>query len=385
MKLVHKLTLSTTALASLTMMVGFASAAPVASGAAAWQAKTTVKVQAHSKFAPAGSISPAQMRHAYGLDQLQNGGAGQTVAIVDAYGSPTIADDLQVFSAQYGLPQANLTIAQPGGTPDIDTGWALETALDVEWVHALAPQANILLVEAKSAEGDDLMAAEDYATQHGAVVVSNSWGGGEFPEEVDYDAFFKHPGTVYVASSGDWGAGAYWPASSPYVLSVGGTNLLLDKKGNYGTETAWDAAGGAVSDFEPRPAYQSAWTGVVGTQRGIPDVAMDADPSTGVNVYTSADGNPTWYQVGGTSLSAPMWASVIALADEGRSTPLSSTQALTALYELAGKTGSKSYKANFNDVISGNNGNPALKGYDLVTGLGTPKAGTLIPNLTAAK
>jgi subtilase family serine protease len=319
------------------------------------------------------------MRHAYGLDQLKNGGAGQTIAIVDAYGSPTIANDLQVFSDQYGLPAANLTIATPGGTPDVDTGWALETALDVEWVHALAPQANILLVEAKQAEVEDLMLAEDYATQHGAVVVSNSWGGGEFPEELDYDSYFNHQGTVYVASSGDWGAGAEWPASSPYVLSVGGTNLLMDKKGNYGGESAWEGSGGAVSDYEPTPFYQAQWTGVVGTGRGIPDVAMDADPSTGVNVYTSADGNPTWYQVGGTSLSAPMWASLVALADEGRAHSFSSTEALAGLYLLAGTE--RSYRANFNDVTSGSNGNSALRGYDLVTGLGTPIANTLIPNL----
>jgi subtilase family serine protease len=378
MKLVHKLTLSTTALASLTMMVGFASAAPVASGAAAWQAKTTVKVQAHSKFAPAGSISPAQMRHAYGLDQVKNGGAGQTVAIVDAYGSPTIADDLQVFSAQYGLPQANLTIAQPGGTPDIDTGWALETALDVEWVHALAPKANILLVEATTPSTANLLSAIDYATSHGAVAVSNSWGGSESSTEASNDSHFQHSGIVYVASSGDTGGQLEWPAVSPYVLSVGGTTLTTGADGSYTSEAAWSSAGGGKSAYYSTPSYQSGVTSVVGTSRGVPDIAMDADPASGAAVYDSTAYNNTsgWWQVGGTSLSAPMWAALVGLADQNRTTKLTSFQAVADLYNMPA--------SNFHDITTGSNGNPALVGYDLVTGLGSPIANSLIPAWTAA-
>jgi len=328
---------------------------------------------------------PTQIRTAYGLSQLSATGAGQTIAIVDAYGSPTIQNDLAYFCTKFGIPltKGTLTVAYPAGVPKIDAGWALETSLDVEWAHAIAPGANILLVVAKSASMSDLLVAIDYATSHGAQVVSNSWGGSEFSTEANYESHFTKSGVVYVASSGDSGAGAEWPAASPNVLSVGGTTLTNPTNSNRG-ETGWSGSGGGSSVYMTRPSYQSNWSTIVGLKRGVPDVAFDADPNTGVAVYDSTKYNTQsgWFEVGGTSFSAPAWAAMIVLADQGRATKLSSFEAITDLYSFAATTGSASYTNNYHDIIQGSNGYPAQAGYDLVTGIGSPKDNSLIPNLT---
>ncbi|HET7627944.1 MAG TPA: S53 family peptidase [Bacillales bacterium] len=330
--------------------------------------------------------TPDQIRNAYGVDELSYTGTGQTIAIVDAYGSPTIKQDLQTFNQQFGLPPADLTVVYPDGKPRrTDGGWALETSMDVEWAHAIAPDAKILLVVAKSNSLADLLSAEDYASSHGAEVVSNSWGASEFSSEASYDSHFQHPGITYTASSGDSGAGVIWPAASPNVVAVGGTTLNLDESGNRLSVSAWDGSGGGLSNYFARPNYQDAWQSVVGSSRGVPDISFDADPNTGVAVYDSTrlQGEKGWFQVGGTSLGAPCWAALIALADQGRTSPLSSTETLTKLYQIAGDTGSSGYVANFYDITSGNNGGFAAKaGYDLVTGIGSPKANSLIPALT---
>lgn len=141
-----------------------------------------------SVSSPVGYI-PSQIRKAYGLNQISATGSGQTIAIVDAYGDPTMQNDLTYFCNQFGISQANLTIAYPSGKPTTkNSGWALETAMDVEWAHAVAPDAKILLCVAKSASISNLVAAVDYATSHGAQVVSNSWGGSEFSGENSYDS-----------------------------------------------------------------------------------------------------------------------------------------------------------------------------------------------------
>jgi subtilase family serine protease len=372
-----KLAISTAALASLTMMVGFASAAPAA-GQLATVAHTNLKVKANASSTYTSGVTPSQMRTAYGINLLSQTGAGQTIAIVDAYGSPTIQNDLNTFDAQFGLSNTTVTVANPGGTPTVNGGWALETALDVEWAHAIAPQANILLVQAKTASTTDLLTAIDYATSHGAVVVSNSWGGSETSTEASLDTHFQGNGVVYVASSGDTGGQREWPAVSPYVLSVGGTTLNYGTGGTYSSESAWASAGGGKSVYEKTPSYQSGVTGVVGTSRGVPDIAMDADPNSGAAVYSSTkdQGQSGWFQVGGTSLSAPMWAGLVALADQGRTNKLTNFTAISDLYSMS--------SSNFHDITTGSNGNPALTGYDLVTGLGTPVANNLIPAWTAA-
>ncbi|MBX5465371.1 MAG: S53 family peptidase [Clostridia bacterium] len=375
-------------------------AAPASAGPAAgpphkpeWVATPPFRVRGAATSTYQNGYSPAQIRQAYGFDRVAADGSGQTIAIVDAYGSPSIQNDLAVFDSQFNLPPANLTIAYPSGKPKRgDSGWALETSLDVEWAHALAPGARILLVVAPSASLSDLLAAIDYATAQGAQVVSNSWGGSEFSSEGAYDAHFQHAGVAYVASAGDSAGALEWPAASPFVLGVGGTHLTINGSGgsySYGGESAWSSSGGGLSLYEARPAYQDGWQAVVGSTRGIPDIAWDADPATGVAVYDSTPykGQKGWYQIGGTSVGAPSWSALVALADQGRPVPLATSGStgnlLSDLYSLAGSTGSTGYTADFHDVTSGSNGNPALPGYDLVTGIGSPQGDRLIPALAS--
>lgn len=346
-----------------------------------------IHIKPGTTLATPTGYTPVQIKTAYGISQVASTGSGQTIAIVDAYGSPTIANDLAVFSKKFGLPSTNLTVAYPQGKITLgDAGWALETSLDVEWAHTIAPNAKILLVVAKSSSIANLLAAVDYATSHGAQVVSNSWGGSEFSSELSYESHFQHPGTVYVASSGDNGAGVEWPAVSPNVLSVGGTTLNVDSTGNYLSESGWSGSGGGVSSYEAVPSYQSNWSTIVGTHRGVPDVALNADPNTGIPVYDSTKYNRQsgWFEVGGTSFSAPVWAALIALADQGRTAPLTGINAITDLYNLAGTAGSTGYATNYNDITKGSNGQATLPGYDLVTGIGSLKGNSLIPNLTSA-
>jgi hypothetical protein len=369
-------------------------------------------------------LTPAQVRHAYGFDQVQftvNGqsivgdGAGQTIAIVNAYDHNRIYSDVDTFSKtfringtqtlyqQYGPASSFLIRVNPQGTPGPDpTGglWHLETALDVQWAHAIAPAAKILLVQAKSSNYTDLLGAVDYArNQPGVVAVSLSWGSREFLGETYYDRWFTTPaghlggsngrggprlpgGVTFVAASGDEGSPGGWPAMSPYVVSVGGTFLDVDSAGNYRSEVAWSGSGGGTSIYEVRPGYQSSV--VAGTRRANPDVAYNGDPASGVYVYSSMplNGSPGgWWQVGGTSAGAPQWAGLIAIVNQGRALQgLGSldgfTQTLPALYNLTVST--------FHDITSGSNGHPASPGYDLATGRGTPYAHRIIPELLRA-
>lgn len=325
--------------------------------------------------------SPAQVRHAYGFDQLTTSGGNQTIAIVDAYGDPTIQQDLATFCSTFGLPAANLTIAYPQGVPrQRNNNWALETALDVEWAHAIAPGANILLVVAKSSSLNNLLGAVDYAASHGASVVSMSWGASDFSGETSYDFHFNVAGVTFVASSGDNGesTSVEWPAASPYVVGVGGTTLTLDGSGNRLSETAWSSSGGGISGYETMPSYQIGWDQWSGG-RGVPDVSYLGDPNTGVAVLSGG----TWYVVGGTSVGAPQWAALIALSNSVRSSGTLS-QADTAVYSQAGTPNVVNATYYF-DITSGNDGSDpddyAVAGYDLVTGLGSPVANNLVPAL----
>jgi subtilase family serine protease len=183
----------------------------------------------------------------------------------------------------------------------------------VEWAHALAPDANILVVEATSDDSDDLLNAVDYAVNSGANVVSMSWGSSENNMQTRYDSHFSTKnGTVFVAAAGDDGAAAEWPASSTKVISVGGTTLNLDTNGNIQSETAWSGSGGGYSRVESEPSWQNKF-GVNTNSRATPDVAFDADTNTGASVYCSIEykGASGWYKVGGTSLGAPSWAAII--------------------------------------------------------------------------
>lgn len=342
-----------------------------------WQGKTTIKVKRASSSGPVG-YTPAQIIKAYGVNNVSETGAGETIAIVDAYGSPTMQKDLNAFSAKFGIPSTNLTIAYPNGKPTkTDGGWALETSMDVEWAHAIAPSAKILLVVAKSPSDTYLMNAIKYATSHGAEVVSNSWGGSEDYNENDYDSYFNHSGITYLASSGDSGSGVEWPASSPYVVSAGGTTLNVDSTGTYKSETGWSGSGGGLSTYVSIPDYQESVSNIVGNYRGNPDISWVADPNTGAAVYdtTPYEKQSGWFQVGGTSLSSPSLAGVVALIDQSLGHSLDSYDFLTDLYAAT----NSSYNTNYHDITSGSNGDyNAKSGYDLVTGIGTPKVDKLI-------
>ncbi len=375
--------------------------------------------------------TPAQIKKAYGIDQISfNGvtgdGSGQTIAIVDAYNDPNIVADLAVFSNQFNLPAADLKVVnQSGGSnlPPTDPGWAGEIALDVEWAHAIAPAAKILLVEANTATIANMMSAVDYARkQPGVSVVSMSWGGSEFfgpgqgesKSQKDYDPKLTtpagHQGVTFVAAAGDEGSASGfidWPASSPSVLAVGGTNLVLaDDAGAYGSESSWfDPSGGGTtggaSVVEKEPAYQQAVqnTGA----RTTADVSYDGDPNSGFAVYNSIPdgGFSGWQVIGGTSAGTPQWAALVAIANQGRalnglgslSGASETLPALYGLYSATDASGNSTYGSYFNDVIDTTSGsefprlrravnpNPAAAGYDTATGLGTPKADAVVAAL----
>ncbi len=332
-----------------------------------------------------GPYNPAQIHQAYGISQLPYDGAGQTIAIIDAYDSPTIASDLAAFDARFNLPAANLVKATPGGsTPAYNSGWALEIALDVEWAHAIAPGAKILLVEAATATSTDLFAAVNYAVAQGANEVSMSFGGAEYDTSSSIDSNFTAPGVSFFAAAGDSGAQAEFPAVSPYVTGVGGTTVSLDSAGNKLSETAWTNSGGGTSAFTARPSYQTGFQS--SGNRGVPDVSYNADPNSGIYVVD----NGSYYAVGGTSAGAPQWAGLAALVNQGRaangSSPIGTGLAFglnSALYSLAGGSSYTNPNGDFADITSGSNGNPATPGYDTATGLGSPVANKLVPDLIA--
>ena len=266
-------------------------------------------------------------------------GAGQTIAIVDAYNDPNIAGDLTAFDAEYGLPAppSFTVVSQTGSTTNLPTtdpagagpnvqNWELEESLDVEWAHAIAPGANIVLVEAFSTS--TLFAAVSEAAKLGTVV-SMSFSQLEFSGETGDDStYFNTSGVTFLAATGDDGDPGGYPAFSPNVVAVGGTDLYANSNNgsppySYNYETAWSDSGGGVSADESDPTYQSTyWTNhgdPSSAYRETPDIVANA--GVGVWIYDSFDntnGGGDWYGVGGTSLSTPIWAGLIAIADQGR-------------------------------------------------------------------
>lgn len=365
-----------------------------------WGAHPPVHIRGNARTAPV-DYSPAQIRTAYGVAQLGTNGSREVIAIVDAYDAPTIQNDLQSFSNYFGLPKMNVNCTVAAGPhpcfqkvyaagvkPRSDGGWALEASLDVEWAHAIAPGADIILVEAASPSFADMLTAVDAAVAIGAHVVSMSWGGAEFASEASYDGHFSHAGVAFVASSGDNGSGVNWPAASPYVLAVGGTTLTLTGNGSVVSETAWSGSGGGISAYQTEPGYQSGYGIASGGRRAVPDVAYLASPNPGVSVYDSTPylGQKGWFAVGGTSAGAPQWAALIALANQARSAPLStSNPSSSPFYFVAMPPLSSTYATNYRDIVTGSDGTcticTATPGYDYITGLGSPRANTLVPAL----
>src|SRR3984957_15233244 len=345
---------------------------------------------------PTSAFTPTQIRHAYGFDKVTNQGAGQTIGIVDAYDDANAETDLAVFSKKFGLPACStangffLKAYQTSRKPAANANWAVEVSLDLQWAHAIAPQAKIVLVEASTNNLSDLLAGVDVAVKHGASAVSMSWTSGEVSSERNLDNHFVASGVSFLAASGDTGFGVAYPAASPDVVGVGGTSLVLDARGNYASETAWSGSGGGQSVYEYEPLVQSQFPIPDDSRgkRGLPDVSYNANPGTGYAIYDSVgiNGASGWFQVGGTSAATPQWAALVAIANSirvaQRKAHLSSTNG--ALYTTA-KNG---MAMNFHPVTAGNNGScgqlcAALAGYDYVSGLGTPQAITLIQALVA--
>jgi subtilase family serine protease len=345
---------------------------------------------------PSSAFVPSQIRHAYGFDQIANEGAGQTIGIVDAYDDANAEADLGVFSKKFSLPACTtangcfLKTYETSRKPAANASWAVETSLDIQWAHAIAPQAKIVLVEASTNNLSDLISGVDVAVKHGASVVSMSWTSGEFATERSLDNHFVASGVTFVAASGDSGSGVNYPAASPDVIAVGGTSLVLDARGNYSSETAWSGSGGGQSVYEYEPLVQSQFPIPEDSRgvRGTPDVSYNANPGTGYAVYDSVgiNGASGWFQVGGTSAATPQWAALIAIANSmrvaNRKAHLTSTNG--ALYSAA-KTRTP---VNFHPVTVGVNGScgqicDAGVGYDYVTGLGTPQAASLIESFVA--
>lgn len=387
-------------------------------------APTTADCKAKSGIA---CYSPNQIRAAYDvapLYRLGDTGKGRTIAIVDAFGSPTIAADLKTFDAEFGLPAppSLKVIAPAGAIPPYDNsndrqGWAFETSLDVEYAHAIAPGANILLVETPVSETEgvqgfpEIVKAENYVIDHNmADVITQSFGATEqtFPTAqslLKLRSAFKNAAAHHVTvlgSSGDAGATDAkfdgvtlypypvnsWPSSDPLVTSVGGTQLFLDAAGKRTSpDVVWNdgygAGGGGLSSIFSRPSFQNGVRKVVGSHRGTPDISLSAAVDGGVLVYTSAFGAGTqgYYIVGGTSEASPLFAGVIALTTQlahrriGDINPL--LYGLGQIPKLAGLV----------DVTSGDNsfagvtGYPATKGYDLSSGWGTVDAARFVPAL----
>jgi hypothetical protein len=319
---------------------------------------------------PSG-YGPADLQSAYQLPS-STAGAGQTVAIVDAYDDPTAENDLAVYRSQYGLTACTTAngcfkkVNENGGStpPTSNASWAQEISLDLDMVSAICPNCHILLVEANSASYADLGTAVNTAASLGANAISNSYGGSESSSETSYDSYYNHPGHAITVSSGDNGYGVEYPAASQYVTAVGGTSLSRASNSRGWSETVWSGAGAGCSAYEAKPSWQTD-TGC--SRRTVADVSAVANPNTGVAVYdsTSYQGQSGWMVFGGTSVSSPIIASV---------------------YALAGNAGSVNYGSypyghlsSLFDVTSGSDGScggtyfcTGETGYDGPTGLGTP-------------
>jgi subtilase family serine protease len=379
---------------------------------------------------PPNCYGPQQIREAYNITPLLKAGItgkGRSIVIIDAYQSPTIVHDLQTFDALFGLPNPPFTIVAPDGLTPFDpndpnqVGWAGEITLDVEWSHAIAPDAHIVLVLAKSNQDADILSATRYAIQHNlGDVISQSFGEGESCADptllrqehlLFLEATLK--GITLFASSGDEGAAQFTcdgtsfflsvstPASDPLVTGVGGTRLIADGlTGAYQSETAWNepefegASGGGFSTIYRKPFYQEGTRGI-GRYRGVPDVAYDAAVNGGVLAVWSSSGlgQNLVFRFGGTSAGSPQWAGITALADQFGHHRVGF---LNPAFYLIGHT--PLYTRAFHDITTGNNtftgtdingnevtiqGYQAGKGWDPVTGWGSPNVANLVPLLVA--
>jgi subtilase family serine protease len=391
-----------------------------AAGAILNPAAARPDVKAFSVTNPAAApLTPLVLRAAYGVNLLQfqsggnfvtGNGAGQTIAIIDAYNDPTIVADLATFSSTFSLPNApSFTVLNENGGTNLSgipnaphSSWAIEESLDVEWAHTIAPAANIVLFEGNSSSFSDLgtgvLSAANPATYSAlgipaAGVISNSYGATEsrlnLATEQFFDSTYYQPTSSAVSlvfSAGDNGVQNY-PSTSPYVLSVGGTKVTVTATpfgAKYKSEVAWSpdpgSTGGGTSAFEPIPSYQVGYPNISGAFRQTPDISWDADPASGVYITDTYDfpGDLAVGSVGGTSLAAPLWAGLLADVNQGRALNGQGVllNANAAVYSVP--------SSDFHDITSGhNNVATAGPGYDEVTGIGSPIANKLVPALVS--
>lgn len=347
-------------------------------------------------------LCPNLLLTAYDVTALQSAGAtgaGQTVVIVDACGSPTIASDLHEFDLQFGLTDPTLNVVNVQGTPCSNTGWAEEVSLDVEWAHVMAPGATIELLVAAQPTNADLFGAWTYSLSHSlGNQISNSWGGSSScssnAKNILSTAASDH--VTVLASTGDngyWGKGtpnaAQSPADCKNILAVGGTTLTIKASGAYVSESAWGSScisgtgtGGGYATGTSEPGYQSK--ALITDSYGLlgrPDVSAVADPCTGVWIYYSG----SWLVIGGTSLACPLWAGFMADVNQIRTTNgfnaagLINSFLYKKIYGVSG--GGANYHSDFHDVTTGSNGWPAGTGWDAATGIGSFDANNLAQTL----
>ena len=332
------------------------------------QVVTTDGVRPLAASAPVG-YGPSDLRAAYNV--TSTGSAGTTIAIVDSFGYPNAESDLASYRAQFGLPACTIAngclsiVNQNGQTsplPSYDEGWAQEQALDLDMASAMCSSCKVLLVQASSTSLDSLAAAEKTAARMGAHAISNSYGADEASAFTQYESAYDVPGVAVTVSSGDSGYGVQFPASSPHVISVGGTSLSKASNARGWSESAWSGSGSGCSKYFAKPTWQKD-TGCP-NNRTVADVSAVADPNTGVAVYgPNGNGGTAWQQFGGTSVAAPIIAGIYAVANT------------TVNYASQPYANASS----LNDVTSGSNGScggsylcTGKSGYDGPTGLGTP-------------
>ncbi|MFZ6799567.1 putative Ig domain-containing protein [Undibacterium sp. Di24W] len=374
--------------------------------------------------AAVATYTPAQVRAAYGLPTIPSGtystaqaaslGAKQTIYIVDAMHNPNIATELSAFNQKFGLPtcttksiavNTSLPLPAPSASacdlsivysntagvmttaaPAYDAGWATEIALDVQWAHAIAPLARIVVIEAPDASVTSLTNAVKLANSMGPGIVSMSFGVNEGSWSSTYDNVFAGTGMTYLAATGDAGAAVEWPSVSFNVLAVGGTSLTYNGSGTR-SEIAWSQTGGGVSAYVATPKYQTSSVPGMGTaaRRTVADVAFNADPSTGQFVASIPAGSSavSWISAGGTSLSTPQWAGLMAIANANRllaAKPLLGSPHALLYSQIAAVSGN--YSSAFLDITKGSDGScatcTAKAGYDHLTGLGTPNVTSLL-------
>jgi len=352
-----------------------------------------------------GFLMPKNLSDYYGFSTisnqssgiLNNDGGGQTIAIIDAYGNPNVQSDLDAFCAYVGIPSTQVQVYYPYGAPtSYDDQWALETNLDVQYAHAMALSAKIaLIVSPNNTNFNTTYGCMNYAINTlSANVLSMSFifrgydaVAGSYPDTV-----FENLSAHYVAGAGDWWSESSWPASSPYVLGVGGSYLYGGDSNNYSAyigsyneQNAWGNTGGGMSVVNTRPYYQNVASSYTG--RGVPDVGYNAGSGVGVYITYPVAGSSGWASVMGTSAGTPQWAALLARMNSAGVGYQKKQLIHKTLYTLA----SSNYSHYFNDVIYGSNSNPFLGitgysagiGYDLLNGLGSPKVASFLPVLTS--